>query len=1181
MSCTIKEIKDAGLNKVKTKFKGEAKGIVFDGNIATINYGFKHKLKTLAQATSMAREKITAINRWSFETFKTNQFKDQWADMYSEGKVLKIKFGFPAELEEAYNIKLKDSAIDNIVIKNSVDETFKVTPQDRIGDELGDIVEDVSLVTIEQRLNDHVNRILDVLEAQIRIAQKKKRIEGDDAYLKRRKEIKRNVEEFKDVDNVKGIATFTRYMDSQLKSLHKKFDENIEKEVDDLAMIHQFESYSAAYSLIEDIEKLFIDSKYTSEEFNKEDKKIIQDNLNRIGASYSQLNKKYLARTKKIIRKTINDPQFHSDVVYNVRETLKKEYNTLYPQGKGQKEWVAKKLNSEEYKEIIANKVEEKVDSILYDIGDDISGMTKLLVDDLNTNNKLIQIVSTMLSEIRDRIVSRTREKNHELGRLFDEFKKGRTTTNLEKMYEKLLDTDSEGNRYLYGEWNPEWHVEKQKQVEKLVQVEKEFGMDNEYYVQAQLDYYKWMEDNTQRVRRVTKEDGKVVKESVIMLPSNDWKSKPRKLSEIEQKVLDAFKTINTEGHERTHGINSLVKTYGGAEWHKLPSVTKSDLERIVSDGKPLSALTEKWHDLTELRPDDVGYGDVPTMIDNTAINFIPIHYRKRHKRPSDQSIDLFYIFSLENKNTISYQEKQEKELELHAIREITKSKKYYGTKGMSNARLRSFFSKNVTRVEKKGEDSNIYAKVQGMIENQLYDITNKYAGPVLGITQVDFNKVANTINGLTASIGMGMNFMGGIANVVTGNLNTTLEAIAGDKIKGKHLAKAIKVYTSESLSGGVVADIGKPVKRSKLNQINEMFDVFGHNNIIGQDFLKSNKMKSMMDSSVLTFMYSAGEHEIQSVLTLSILESIKVQNKNNEYIDKKGNPVKYEKAASMLDMIEFNKKNEIKINDNVVYTEFTPITPLNEGGKAHINSFIKKKIFDTQGVYDNRFKSEAQRTWIGSMAFLFRRYLISSVQRRLKGLDAVTKSKDMLTDKDRHWNEAIKDYDEGSYVSFTRFLLHSVVPSIRKFQYDLMTKDWENMSDLEKGNVKRTMVELILIFAILPTLSSLAAAMGDDEDERWYYLAYQLRRQQSELGQYMDINEAWRIMQSPAASVRTLNHIVRNIYSFVNVTTWNDRYETGKHKGELKAKHYMFDLIPVISRLDVTPRESYNWIDK
>ena len=126
------------------------------------------------------------------------------------------------------------------------------------------------------------------------------------------------------------------------------------------------------------------------------------------------------------------------------------------------------------------------------------------------------------------------------------------------------------------------------------------------------------------------------------------------------------------------------------------------------------------------------------------------------------------------------------------------------------------------------------------------------------------------------------------------------------------------------------------------------MFNVKGEFLFSNSNFLKSNIVKKGINLETTQMFQTSGEHWIQSIITFSVLDGVKVMNHNHKFIDKLGNVVENEKdAASLLDMLEKNENGLITFNKNVVYTTHSRLTPLNEGGKEKIDSLIIKKTMN------------------------------------------------------------------------------------------------------------------------------------------------------------------------------------------------------------------------------------------
>ena len=83
----------------------------------------------------------------------------------------------------------------------------------------------------------------------------------------------------------------------------------------------------------------------------------------------------------------------------------------------------------------------------------------------------------------------------------------------------------------------------------------------------------------------------------------------------------------------------------------------------------------------------------------------------------------------------------------------------------------------------------------------------------------------------------------------------------------------------------------------------------------------------------------------------------------------------------------------------------------------------------------------------------------------------------------------------------------------------------------------------------------------GDIDDED-IFLAYLLRRQQSELTTFLNPIEAFKIASTPTAAVGNLKNMFK-VMNYMLPANWGERYEVGKNKGDLKIFHKSRKLVP------------------
>jgi hypothetical protein len=216
-------------------------------------------------------------------------------------------------------------------------------------------------------------------------------------------------------------------------------------------------------------------------------------------------------------------------------------------------------------------------------------------------------------------------------------------------------------------------------------------------------------------------------------------------------------------------------------------------------------------------------------------------------------------------------------------------------------------------------------------------------------------------------------------------------------------------------------------------------------------------------------------------------------------------------------------------MSDKVVYTDKNLDSKYHEGGKQHINYLIKKKGNDIFGVYDSLMKAEIAKYWGGKALLMFKNFFLSGFKYRYKGMETSLKSKDELTDEDITYNNAEQEFTEGIYTSFVRFIAQGVIPSLKGLQLAHMKEYYNDLSDHQKANLKKTTLEITLTFVMLPLLGALLGAAAGDDDDNTYFWMYAFRRLESELSQFRDPRELNRMIRNPIAA----NRFIQNSLDF------------------------------------------------
>ena len=661
---------------------------------------------------------------------------------------------------------------------------------------------------------------------------------------------------------------------------------------------------------------------------------------------------------------------------------------------------------------------------------------------------------------------------------------------------------------------------------------------------------YKKVEDNEKEYESFKNRNKKfkqwykenTVKDGTKTIPHPKFLNKA--ISEIEQKQLDSYINI-WEENDKIDGFSSLVNRTVGAKFYQLASITKSDLERrIEADVKGL--FKDKLNDLTKVMPDDIG-------IDTEKKNANIVRKTKTHYRgPIEshiQSLDLETMARNEYWNGQNYQSKHVLEHKLNVFAEIVKSKDYYDVKGNTY----------------KGEFSQEYKKILGIIERNVYDIQSHTS---------DMNKVSSRINGYAASLAMSFNLASGTANLMNGLTQLFIEKFGNDKIKKGTLGKAEMKYTKAVLNGSLLKDTTNTVKQHYFNQLLEKFDVMGGLGQNEQEAIRNSLLSKFGSTKMMNFLNEGGEHMMHCVITEAILDSIKVMNKDNKYIDKDGKVTTKENAASLVDMLYIDSNNQLQMSDKVVFTSQNLKVEYHEGGNVHINMLIKKKVFDLFGVYDAKFKNELSKTWYGKSVMMFKNFFMGGLSNRFTGFKTARRDKSLLEDDDKFYNSAEKEYIEGTYITLTRFFTNEVIPNLKNLS--LIWQSYDNLSEYEKANLRKATMEIVISTVVIPSVGLLLASLaGDsDDDEALWFAIYLNARLGQELRQFWNPLDAGKMINNPIAGSRFVNNALSfgyDVISPLNISPKEgeshfDYLKEDKQGNNVMIKHFN-QLIPITSQ--------------
>ena len=588
-----------------------------------------------------------------------------------------------------------------------------------------------------------------------------------------------------------------------------------------------------------------------------------------------------------------------------------------------------------------------------------------------------------------------------------------------------------------------------------------------------------------------------------------------------------------------------------------MPSVRKEGIDRIKEQGVWKSAK-DMLSDAFTLQDTDDMFGKY-NSISGELEKSVPVYYTNvvDSKDVSRDVASSLYQFRDMAHN---FAEKSEIVGTAMVMRDLMLNREVLAT-GSSGGIIMSQLAKQLgirTPQLQKGE-SNTVKHLTEFIDQHLFgqqEIKVNLGG-------VDMNKTINSLNTFTAISNLSFNFLQAGNQAILDNLTNLQEGIAGEFYTAKDIAWAKTEYLKQ---GAGIRDIGKFMPESKLGKAIEFFDALVEVTDREGKKIVGGKGRKAFDIGNLMALQAAAEHEMSATRMLALLHATEALDSNGKAImNDKGQP------ANMWDMLIIDEKGKMSVDPRVANTNKNDIT-MQLGG-------ISRRTNQTKGNLD---RSMLERRWYGKAIMLYRRYFNPGFRRRYGHGEPI------------HVDEELGTVTQGMYMSFITMIQEA---------YDAKSINvkgvYDNMTEIEKQNVKRTLMELGSIVAAMAIVAALSKI--DDDDETWVsnFMLYQAKRYQTEMMQWNPVfgyKDIVRIAKSPAATIRPLENglgLIEQIAFYelpyavgMPIDPKHVYYQrrTGRfNKGDRKIRKDIEDLLPVVRGIQKskTPEDAIKWFSK
>lgn len=369
-----------------------------------------------------------------------------------------------------------------------------------------------------------------------------------------------------------------------------------------------------------------------------------------------------------------------------------------------------------------------------------------------------------------------------------------------------------------------------------------------------------------------------------------------------------------------------------------------------------------------------------------------------------------------------------------------------------------------------KGVNSNLEKHFTNFMNMIFYEEFEKDEGTI--------TKIARVLQNASSAKGMWLNTTGAFNNVAYGATQIALETFSNYHFGPKDRLKAQKMYTSSLFH--MLAEGNSEKSSSFTNAILKKFDIIefqDEKSITNNPQLDRSIRKHLISTSSMYFMHHAGEHYMQNVALLAMMNSHKLVNGKvqsfNEYtfdlqykalqnslnteqkhdLDKFIRDNKYKdvyldgKADLIRDFIlnsnsevqnsflehlkelKENAKEEFEQYDNLIdaYELKDGVLSIKDGYEISDVEFqlFKRKVISVNqkihGIYNKLDAGTIQQYAVGRLAVQFKKWLRPGFIKRFG--TRVGKA---------HWNESRNELDRGMYISTFNFFTKPISDAIR-----------------------------------------------------------------------------------------------------------------------------------------------------
>jgi len=504
---------------------------------------------------------------------------------------------------------------------------------------------------------------------------------------------------------------------------------------------------------------------------------------------------------------------------------------------------------------------------------------------------------------------------------------------------------------------------------------------------------------------------------------------------------------------------------YGRENLYKLPQESKGTYQKLEAGFKnnPGKVIMNTIKDFTQNRVDSQEFGERLGLDDTPnrgEVRVIPKYGIRDLEEKTDISSELLHTSLMFVNGALLYEQKVDTISDVNVLEQELESKiKKVGNNFSDNRTLKTF---------KNFMDAYFHGVQR----------TRQFFIHLPNGKKIDVSKLVIQFDKWVRNINIGFSFFVAATSLTTAEINLRIESIVGDYIDNNSVSFAGSEFLK--LAPQTFTDIGQFNKKSKLYLLGE---ALGIHNLAEKTsssnyspFLRSmnglpHKMSEMANfpiiNRVMISVLDANRLVDGKVMDFKVFKEFnKELNLTKKELNDKWNNYR---NSSFYNMLEIKADNTIGFKQEFI----------NQVGYDYLENqlnLVRNELIRVNGYVDSvvpmEDKSAATRDFLMSFTTAHRGWLSIGVSRKTKS---------------RQFNFMTGQVEEGQYVSVSN-LISNVAKDLNEKGFKNLIKvlkdNYNLMSDFERRNVKRTLVELGMYVALLG-LGLLVVGIADDDDNK------------------------------------------------------------------------------------------------